>query len=512
MRLAGHAELRAEARANARGRIQGDVRLALPSGSLQLAEITLPQRLDFSGATLGAQLGAQGGQAQLKVPLRGLGSLDADLALPGLDPLHLEPAKQPLTGHIQAHLPDLGFVSALTPHLAKVQGRLDLDYRLQGRLAAPRVQGRTALEGGALDVPALGLAIREIGLQVDAPDLDRLRYQGSARSGEGQLRLDGETRLDPKAGFPTELKVEGDNWLAVDIPEAEVRVSPRLTLRHQGARTDLEGEIHIPFGRIRPRALPTSAVTGSSDLVLVGGAHHSQKPPPPLDLHAKLRIRFGDKVNFEGFGLRAYLSGNLLVIDEPGRPVIGRGRVGIRDGTYRAYGQDLQIKRGYALFADTPVDNPGLDVQAVRVVDTITAGLRVSGTLKKPNLTLFSSPTLTQSDILSYIISGRPVGQGGAGRAGLTSALAAGGAGKVTDEIARQLGLDELRMETGGNLNEASVVAGTYLSPRLYVQYVNTLASRETSLRFRYDLTDKLQLQTETGNAQGVDLFYTIER
>jgi len=192
--------------------------------------------------------------------------------------------------------------------------------------------------------------------------------------------------------------------------------------------------------------------------------------------------------------------------------VIGRGRVGIRDGIYRAYGQDLQIQRGYALFADTPVDNPGLDVQAVRVVDTVTAGLRVTGTLKKPNLTLFSTPTLAQSDILSYILSGRPAGQGGAGRAGLTSALAAGGAGQVTDEIARQLGLDELRMETGGNLNEASVVAGTYLSPRLYVQYVNTLASRESSLRFRYDLTRKLQLQTETGNAQGVDLFYTIER
>ena len=56
------------------------------------------------------------------------------------------------------------------------------------------------------------------------------------------------------------------------------------------------------------------------------------------------------------------------------------------------------------------------------------------------------------------------------------------------------------------------MVAGTYLSPRLYVQYVNTLASRESKLRLRYDLTDTLQLQTETGQNQGFDLFYTIER
>jgi len=512
MDLEGHAELHAEAKADPHGRILGDARLTLPSGALRMEGVDLPQRVDFSGAVLEAHLGAQGGRAALKVPLAGLGALNADLSLAGLDPTRLNLAKQPLSGRIQAQFPDLGFISALTPHLAKVRGRLDLDYQLAGRLTAPRAQGRTVLEGGALDVPALGLALREIGLQVEAPDLDRLRYQGSVRSGKGVLRLSGTTRLDPAAGFPTDLKIEGDDWLAVDLPEAEVQVSPRLTLHHQGGRSDLGGEIRIPYGRIRPRTLPTSAVTNSGDLILVGGNRAPQKPATPLDLHAQVRILFGERVSFEGFGLRAHLSGDLLVIDEPGRPVIGRGRVGIRDGIYRAYGQDLQIQRGYALFADTPVDNPGLDVQAVRVVDTVTAGLRVTGTLKKPNLTLFSTPTLAQSDILSYILSGRPAGQGGAGRAGLTSALAAGGAGQVTDEIARQLGLDELRMETGGNLNEASVVAGTYLSPRLYVQYVNTLASRESSLRFRYDLTRKLQLQTETGNAQGVDLFYTIER
>jgi translocation and assembly module TamB len=56
------------------------------------------------------------------------------------------------------------------------------------------------------------------------------------------------------------------------------------------------------------------------------------------------------------------------------------------------------------------------------------------------------------------------------------------------------------------------VVAGTFLSPRLYVQYVNDMATSETKLRLRYDLTKRLQIQTESGTSQGVDLFYTIER
>ena len=76
----------------------------------------------------------------------------------------------------------------------------------------------------------------------------------------------------------------------------------------------------------------------------------------------------------------------------------------------------------------------------------------------------------------------------------------------------RQLGLDELRVETGGDLAEASVVAGTWLSPRTYVQYVNELGTGETLLRLRYDLTRRIQIQTETGRAQGADIFYTFER
>ena len=164
----------------------------------------------------------------------------------------------------------------------------------------------------------------------------------------------------------------------MNIPEAEVHISPELVILHTKERSELDGELHIPYGRIRPRELPKSAVTGTSDLVVVGRDAPQQEEPADPNFHSRLRIIIGDRVSFEGFGLRANLTGNLLVIDEPGRPVIGRGRLGVTDGTYRAYGQDLKIERGYVLFADSPVDNPGVDVRAVREAGEVTAGLRVS--------------------------------------------------------------------------------------------------------------------------------------
>jgi translocation and assembly module TamB len=246
-------------------------------------------------------------------------------------------------------------------------------------------------------------------------------------------------------------------------------------------------------------------------VTVVGGEEEPASQADPK-LYSKLRISFGDRVSFDGMGLRGNLTGNLLVTDEPGRPVTGSGRLGVVDGTYKAYGQDLTIERGYALFADSPVDNPGLDVRAVREVEDVTVGIRVTGTLKKPQLGLFSTPAMSDNEVLTYLLTGRAPGESSGQSVGLSAALQAAGAGNLASEIGRQFGLEELRVETDGALDEASVVAGTYLSPRLYVQYVNELATRETKLRLRYDLTKSLQIQTETGQTQGVDLFYTIER
>lgn len=511
LKLTGRSDLTASFTADPMEAVSGQAELKLPEGLLTFELKGEPHRIDFSGGSLQAKLDASGAHTKLGIPLAGLGVIDGEINLPGLKVSDLNLEKQPLAGRLKASIDDLSLASVVAPQLQNVAGSIDMDFTLAGHLARPQVQGKALLKSGALDIQDLGLELRELSLSLTAPSLDRLKIQGTVSSGGGTLTLEGETRIDPEQGYPTRIKVQGKDWVAVNIPEAEVHISPELVILHSKERSELDGELHIPYGRIRPKELPKSAITGTSDLVVVGRDAPQQEEPADSNFHSRLRIIFGDRVSFQGFGLRANLTGNLLVIDEPGRPVIGRGRLGVTDGTYRAYGQDLKIERGYVLFADSPVDNPGVDVRAVREVDEVTAGLRVSGTLKAPKLALFSTPAMSQSEVASYLLTGRPPGKSGS-NVDVATALQAAGIGNLTSETARQLGLEELRVETGSSLAEASVVAGTYLSPRLYVQYVNELASRETKLRLRYDLNDRLQIQTESGRSQGVDLFYTIER
>jgi translocation and assembly module TamB len=489
----------------------GELSLQLPEVSLGLDLNNEAEQVTIKAGRLNATLDELGAKADMQLPLVGLGEIAGNGDLPGLTLDRDDWSQQPLSGRLRLEVGDLSRISLLSPKLQNAKGRIDGDIGLQGSLGKPKVSGGVDLVDASLDIPELGLELRELGMQVKAISQTELALTGSLSSGKGKLALDGKLELDGEAGFPLQLNLKGSDLTVANIPEAEVHVSPNIHFQRSGKAANLKGEVYIPFARIRPRALPESAVSNSDDLVVVS-ADAPEVEEADVPLSAELRIIFGKRVSFDGFGLRGKLTGRLLVIDEPKRPVIGRGRIGILEGTYRAYGQDLQIERGYALFVDSPVDNPGLDVRAIREVEDVIAGIRVSGTLKRPNIDLFSSPAMSESDVLTYLITGRAPGEGGGQSVGVMAALSASGAGAAAEEVARQFGLDELRVDAGNSLEEASVVAGTYLSPKLYLQYINELASRETKIRIRYDINKRLQLEAETGKSHEGDLFYTFDR
>ncbi|MCG7880330.1 MAG: translocation/assembly module TamB domain-containing protein [Candidatus Thiodiazotropha endolucinida] len=510
-RIVGKAALQAELSTEASGRMTGAAELQIPAGKLDFALGATREEVDFSDSGAKAVIDRKGLDADINLPLQQLGGFAMSLQLPGIDLTDLKPDQQSLQGRIKGGVQNLAMLTAFSPQLQNSRGELSVDMTLGGSLSEPRIDGDAKLTQGAIDIPVLGIELRDMEMSMQTPDLETISLAGSVRSGKGRLALEGTTRMDADNGYPSKYKIEGKDWLVVNIPEAEVRLSPNLSFEHNAQKSVLEGKVHLPYARIRPRALPETAVSESSDLVVVGG-DEAQQAQPDTPLHAKVRLSLGKRVSFDGLGLRGKLTGGLMIIDEPGRPVIGRGRLGISEGVYQAYGQDLNIERGYALFADSPVDNPGLDVRAAREVDEITAGMRITGTLKKPHLKLYSTPSMSETDILSYIVTGRPAGESSGKTAGMLAMMQASGASNIASELGRQLGLEELRVETGSSLEEAALVAGTYLSPRLYVQYVNELATGETKVRMRYDLTDRWQLEAETGRTQSGDFFYTFDR
>ena len=225
----------------------------------------------------------------------------------------------------------------------------------------------------------------------------------------------------------------------------------------------------------------------------------------------------GQNVHFEGGGLRARLEGRLTVIDRGERAPVANGRLVIREGTFRLQGETIAIRRGMLLYADTPLEDPGLDILLERETARALVRARIGGTLREPSLALSSDPPLPQTETLALLLTGRESAEASPaeGRWLLEAArrLGLAGGNLVGARLGEALGLSEARLSLGESLNEASLALGAWLSPRLYVSWTIGLFDPVAAMRIRYRLGRHLQLEIRSGaEGSGGDILYTIEK
>jgi translocation and assembly module TamB len=358
--------------------------------------------------------------------------------------------------------------------------------------------------------------VRQIELAAKSDGTGPLQVNGTAASGGGTVTIAGTVPLGPQ---PAALTVEGRRFLAANSKEIRVIVTPHLKITMQNQRIDVTGDVDVPEAAFTQQKKKAAAIPVSKDVVIVPVAEQrtAEVTKKPLEIYARVRVVLGEKVKVDASGFTGNPYGSLLISEEPTKPTTAVGQLQIANGVYKAYGQDLTLDHGRLIFAGGPVDNPGLDLQAYRTAtDGTIAGIYVKGTLKSPQTTLYSTPAMGQSDALAYLLLGHPLGQSTPQEGNLVANAAASlglkGGDLIAKKIAARFGLEEARIESTGGLQEASLVVGKYLTPRLYVTYGIGLFQPVSTFRIRYILGRIWSLQAEQGTGTSADFLYDVEK
>jgi translocation and assembly module TamB len=225
-----------------------------------------------------------------------------------------------------------------------------------------------------------------------------------------------------------------------------------------------------------------------------------------------LRVALGDNLRLRGRGLDTLLRGDLRLTSPGGRLAVN-GTVSATDGTYAAYGQKLAIDRGEISF-NGPLDNPRLDIEAIRPDIDTRVGVAVTGTAVNPRVRLFSVPELSDIDKLSWLVLGRA--SDGLGRADTALlqraavALLAGEGEGVTDQVIKAIGLDQLSLkQSDGEVRETVVSLGKNLSRRWYVGYERGLNATAGTWQLIYRIAQRFTLRAQSGLDNSLDLIWT---
>ncbi len=415
----------------------------------------------------------------------------------------------PLTGSVKGRTRQLNLLPLLVDAIDNASGEAELDFRVGGQVAAPALEGEARLADGTLDFYQANLRLRDLRAGVRLADTS-LTLEASGKAGDGTLAIDGQFGWRNRR-LSGELNLTGDRLLIANVPEARVLASPDLRFRLDDRDISVTGEVVIPEACIQP-ADTAGAVLVSADERIVqpqAGPGTAER----FNVTSDVRLSLGKKVQVRAFGLSATVTGAVRTQTAPQGGATASGELEVAQGVYRAYGRELEVERGRLLFTGGAVTDPGVDLRAQRELPGYTVGVIARGPLRRPQLTLFSEPSLPQAQIASMLIVGRSNIQSDPDDPDSGVSATEQGGAFLAGQLGKYVGLDDVGLiEDTGTGTGAELVLGKYLSPRLYVSYGISLVDEINTLKLRYTIGDKWVISAESGQETATDVEYRIEK
>ncbi|APV49343.1 hypothetical protein BWI17_06420 [Betaproteobacteria bacterium GR16-43] len=509
-------------------RVEGDLRVGEPSVAFGVEQLSLDVEAQRGRVTATlAMVGKQAGRLNARVAT----TIRKDGAAWAL------PKTAPLEGNVEVDMATVAWASELLGPDARMDGKLAARIALGGTLSAPTYKGTVAADdlrlhdssiGFEIDAGRVAIALDEHELAIQRFELESAwrvppdavpKLEGATIPAKGTIKAEGRVDFTARKGVIT---VKLDGYPVSQLPTRFLAGTGEAKLEAGEAGLSLVGNFKADAGYI---GLGATASPRVSDDVLVDRGEGLEETKTRVNLD--VRFQLGDRVYFEGRGLSTRLGGELRVRGDPGRNLVASGQIRTLRGSYDAYGQKLTIERGVLTFQG-PVDNPQLNVLAVRDGLPVVAGVEILGSVGRPQVRLYSRPDVPDSEKLAWLVLGRGPSEAGEGDAATLFAAANAllGANSGNRKLVRQLGFDDVSIgrsntgalgampqssiagKTGSTSGSETLTVGKRLSKDLYVSYQQGLADAQASVKFAYQISRRLQLILIAGDKPGLDAVY----
>ncbi len=441
-------------------------------------------------------------------------------------------ADAPLEGRLRAQLPRIGVWSVLAPPGWRLRGSLATDLRITGTKAAPQLAGELVANDLALRSVVDGIEFGNGRLRARL-DGTRMLIDEFFLQGAGEKNAGGTLTARGEAGWiasqpQVRLDARLERLRASLRTDRQLTVSGDLQASLIGKQATLGGKLVVDQARI---ILPDEGTPQLGDDVVVrtarGAAAGQQAPAQtstpaaaeakPVAIKLAMQLDLGPDFRVQGKGIDTRLRGTLALAGESLRNPRLTGTINTDGGQYRAYGQRLDVEQGVIRFTGA-VDNPTLDILAIRPNLVQRVGVQILGTALLPRVRLYAQPELPNAEKLSWLIVGRASASGGAEAVLLQQAalaLLGSKSGGLSGGLAASLGLDELSFRgaasnSSGGTTEGANTLGKRFSNNFYAAYERSISGALGTLFVFYDLSQRFTVRAQAGQQSAVDLIYTV--
>lgn len=352
---------------------------------------------------------------------------------------------------------DLALVESFTPALTEARGRLNASVSLAGRPSSRSYEGFLRIDSAGALVPDLGIRVRNVFADITARDDSITIRRLSMVSGEesrDSMWVTGGLSLEVEDDPSFDLTLGAREFHVINKQRiGDLDISAGLRLQGKQSASELSGNVTVNDGYVVIPPLSSKDVVSldDPDLYMVVdttlAANRSLLPKAPPAIVRGLTVRnvqisMGPDVRLRSEEANIKLGGSVNVIVGRGLGVAGTPQLALEGALTTERGTFLMrfgdgflsrlftIEGGQVRFLGDADFNPDLAISAIYTVRTtslrfanrsdVRIRARLLGTLAQPRIVLENADDvrLSDSDLISYLITGRPSAEIG----GLSSA------------------------------------------------------------------------------------------
>jgi len=433
---------------------------------------------------------------------------------------------------------DGGSIRWLNPFLdptvmSDLEGLLTMEITVRGTIESPRLAGFLHLDGTRFQLPEYGVTYRMDRFRSSLQGVSLSVEEARLRSGGGTVDISGQVDFASLTNSSFDLRAQLDRFRAVRNEELHTTLSGSLQLTGRTTRPELSGQLTTSNTSFWPtetaggdlRQFPLSF---EDEVMLVENFGYQTVVADTLSdaiwrglaMEVSIEIErdtwIRQRVNPE---MAIELSGRIDVQKNRGEEdmnIFRRIEVLPDRSTIKQFGRNFRIVEGLAQF-NGPIEEMVLQVEAEYEVPSrlnpgqpeVVITLRLDGRLDDLAFHLSSEPAMENTDIVSYIATGRPASESlqfsdsSVNNQVLVGLAASQIAGLVEGVASQSLGLDVVSIEQDG-LKGTRLTAGKYMTPRLFVGVTQpfsfssgsgVVVDEERELTLEYEWLDYLLLQ-----------------
>ena len=480
-----------------------DLRLARVSGDLRLDG----QAFGLEKLQLALSRSSQGtASAQLDIGSAVLGQLQGQARTEGRDGA--------LSGRLRASLPALHLLQPWLPRGLQLRGQAQVDATLSGSLAQAQLQGQGQVDIERLQHAASGLGGRN-GRVRWRFDAQRLTLQEFALQGLGDGDTGGWLRGQGEWGWGAtqpgaRLAVHAEGFRLLNRFDRQLVTSGDVTLALTAQQLQLRGKVQADQGVFDISQGDAPSLDDDVTVVRPSVAPAARATASRWQRDVQLQFDLGQRLRVQGRGLASRLTGQLQLVEQGGKPAQWTGLVEMGGGRYKAYGQTLDIESGELRFTGA-LDNPRLDILALRPDLEVRVGVRATGSAQTPRIRLYSEPDMADNDKLAWLLLGRAPDELGRNDTALLQraalALLSGEGDNPATQLLDKLGLTEFSINNSDDAG-TTLRLGAQLSRRWSVGYERSLNAATGSWQLVYRLGQRFRLRAQSGTDSALDALW----